>query len=85
MGKTMHTLTVKVLSHDGCQFDGEAASINTPSTGGPLGILPNHTPLITSLVKGDVVIQQIDGSNKTISINGGVLDIKKDGVMILVS
>lgn len=78
-------LTVKVLSHDVCQFEGEVTSIKIPSTNGPLGILPNHTPLITSLVKGDVILQKTDGTDKVIPINGGVLDIKKDGVVILIS
>ncbi len=81
----MNTLTVKVLSHDGCQFEGDVKSINIPSTNGPLGILPNHTPLITSLVEGDIILKQTDGADKTITINGGVLDVQKDGVVILVS
>ena len=81
----MSTLRVKVLSHDGCQFDGEVKSIKIPSTNGPLGILPNHTPLITSLVTGNVTLQQEDGADKVIPINGGVLDVKKDSTVILIS
>lgn len=81
----MKTLPVKILSHDGCQFEGEVAEVNVPSTNGPFGILPNHTPLITSLVEGNLILHLTAGADKTIAINGGVLDVKKDGVVILMS
>lgn len=81
----MATLKVKILSHDGCQFDDEISSLNAPSVNGPLGILPNHIPLITTLVKGDVVLHQTDGTDTTFAIQGGILDVQKDGVTILTS
>ena len=81
----MATLKVKILSHAGCQFDGEIASLRAPSINGPLGILPNHIPLITTLVKGDLVLHQANGVDTTIAIYGGVLNFQKDGVTILMS
>jgi F-type H+-transporting ATPase subunit epsilon len=81
----MATLTVKILSHSGCEFDGKIASLNVPSVNGPLGILPNHMPLMTTLIKGHLVLHQTDGTDTTFAIHGGILDVQKHGVTILTS
>ena len=81
----MATLKVKILSHGGCEFDGELASLTVHSIDGPLGILPNHIPLITTLVKSHLVLRQTDGTDTTFAIHGGILDVQKDGVTILTS
>ena len=50
--------------------------------GGELGILPDHSPLITSL-KTDVVRVQKEGRWRYLAVSGGFMEVKNNRVVIL--
>jgi F-type H+-transporting ATPase subunit epsilon len=53
-----------------------------PGVEGQLGILPQHAPLITTMVPGELRI--VKGSNEeTFAIGGGFLQVGPDRVMVL--
>jgi len=49
MNKTMH---LKISSPEKVIFDGEVKQVSLPTENGMITILPNHTPLVTSLKPG---------------------------------
>lgn len=54
-----------------------------PGTEGELTVLENHIPLITPLKEGVITIKKSGTEDMKISISHGVLEVKKDEVVIL--
>jgi len=76
-------MTVDIISPDAKIFSGEAKYVGVPGLDGSLGILNNHAPLITTLAKGQVLVRKEDGSEEKFPVNGGVLEVLKNKVIIL--
>jgi F-type H+-transporting ATPase subunit epsilon len=76
-------MTLQIISPDEEIFSGEAKYVGVPGIDGSLGILDNHAPLITTLAKGEVLVRRDDGSEEKIAVNGGVIEILKNNVIIL--
>lgn len=56
--------------------------VDIPSTEGWIGVLPNHSPLMTTLAPGMVRI--LDGSNeKRVFVRGGFAEISPAGLTVL--
>lgn len=74
---------VEVVSQERKLFDEPAADmVIAPGVEGVLGILPNHTPLISLLAHGELVIRK-GGAEEYFAIYGGVLDVRPDKVVVL--
>lgn len=77
-----------LVSLDGVKFSAEAYSIILPTAAGEVTILPDHEPLLGVVVPGVITIRR----NKTDADHhlehyvtyGGVLEVGKDGVRVLV-
>ncbi|MEJ6005048.1 F0F1 ATP synthase subunit epsilon [Paucibacter sp. AS339] len=80
----MATLHVDVVSAEEQIFSGEAKFVALPGEGGELGILPNHTPLITRIKPGAVRIQRADnGQEEFVFVAGGLLEVQPGKVTVL--
>lgn len=65
-------------------FDGDAYSVNVPGAAGEMTILANHEALVTTLKAGTIVVRQLsDVEPLQIPITGGMLEVRKEGVTIL--
>ena len=81
MAKTLH---VDIVSAEEAIFSGEATMVVAPGESGELGILPEHTPLITRIKPGTVrVIPAAGGEEEVIYVSGGVMEVQPDVVTIL--
>jgi len=72
----------EVVSQDRALFSGPADIVVAPGTEGEMGILPNHTPLLTSLGYGFLRIRQ-GGREEVFVIAGGVMEVRPALVTIL--
>jgi F-type H+-transporting ATPase subunit epsilon len=79
----MATLHVDVVSAEEQIFSGEAKFVALPGEAGELGILPQHTPLITRIKPGAVRIQRPDGSEEFVFVAGGILEVQPHRVTVL--
>lgn len=61
----------------------EILQITLPTKAGEITVLPNHIPLVSSLLPGVVHVKKADGQDEVISISGGFLEVLKDKVVIL--
>jgi F-type H+-transporting ATPase subunit epsilon len=50
--------------------------------GGQLGILPNHSPLLTKLEYGIIRVRQ-DGEEMIFTVAGGIVEVQPDQVTVL--
>lgn len=79
----MATLHVDVVSAEESIFAGEAKFVTLPGESGELGILPGHTPLISRIRPGTVKVVLTDGSEVSIFVAGGILEIQPGTVTVL--
>ena len=81
MAKTLH---VDIVSAEEAIFSGEATMVVAPGESGELGILPEHTPLITRIKPGTVrVMLAGGGEEEVIYVSGGMMEVQPDVVTIL--
>ncbi len=78
--KYMHVVLAKV---DEIVFEGDASSLSVPGMGGMMTILPEHMPLVTTLKTGEVTVHTQSGESKTVTIDGGILEVRRDGVTVI--
>lgn len=57
-------------------FQGDAKSVNCPTTTGEITILDHHRPLISILKKGILKIVARDGAEHYIQIDSGFLEVR---------
>ena len=77
-------MEVQIISPDKMLFNGEATLVVVPCTDGQIGILNNHAPLVSSLVKGVVKVKNED-KEEFYDIPGGVVEGSSNKVTVLAS
>jgi len=71
-----------IVTQERTVFSGQVDSVNLPGTEGRMGILPEHSPLLTTLDFGEVVVRH-GGQEEYFAIGGGFVEIQPDHVIIL--
>ena len=79
------TFPLRVFAIDREIFVGDANSLIVPSATGELQILAEHTPLISLLKEGEIVIEAADGTVSKLPIAGGTLEVTDKEVVALVN
>lgn len=64
-------------------YSGEVKLIQLPGIDGSFEILQNHAPLISILKKGKVRIVNTEDQEEKFDINGGVIEVLKNKVLVL--
>ncbi len=80
---TTHIMHVVLAKVDEILFEGDAQSLSAPATAGVMTVLPEHMPLVTTLKPGVVTVHTQGGEAKQFSIDGGILEVRHDGVTII--
>lgn len=76
-------MRIEIITPDRSLFKGEAKSVTVPGVDGSMGFLDHHAPLITVLKAGDVVVKMLDGKIGSFPVNGGVVEVNNNVVMVL--
>ncbi len=71
----MKDLHLTILSPEEKIFDGEVKSVTLPGTMGLFTILPQHAPIVSSLREGSLVYVVKDGSEHSLDIKGGFVEL----------
>lgn len=76
-------MKLEIITPDKHIFTGEASLVQLPGIDGLFEILEHHAPMIAALKRGKV--KMINGENKTqyFDINGGVVEVLKEKVLVL--
>lgn len=75
-------MKVEIISPDKLIFEGEVISLQLPGKDGSFGVLNDHAPIISSLAEGSVKLNT-DQGEKSFEINGGVVEVLKNKVIVL--
>lgn len=76
-------MKVEIITPDKTIFSGEAILVQLPGIDGSFEVLKNHAPLITILKTGEIKIQGKDEKIQMFTINGGVIEVLKNKVLVL--
>ncbi len=71
-----------IVTQEKTVYSDEVDAVNLPGSEGRLGILPNHTPLLTTLGFGEVIVRK-DGEEEFFAIGGGLAEIQPNKVIVL--
>jgi F-type H+-transporting ATPase subunit epsilon len=75
-------IKVEIVTQERTVFEGEVDSVNLPGMEGRLGILPNHSPLLTTLAYGEVIVKQ-GGEEDYYAVGGGFAEVQPEKVIVL--
>ncbi len=78
------SLQVRILTPDRIFWNASADEIILPTNTGQMGVLTNHTPLITALDIGGMLIRS-DSNWTSMALMGGFALVKDNQVIILVN
>jgi F-type H+-transporting ATPase subunit epsilon len=79
----MSKLRLEILTIERKLFDDTVDMVIAPGSEGELGILPRHTPLITTLAYGELQVKKEGVEDQFFSIGGGFMEVQPDHVIVM--
>jgi|SRR5690349_4921846 F-type H+-transporting ATPase subunit epsilon len=76
-------LQLELVSADRVVWSGEASMVLARTTDGEIGVLANHTPVLSVLLPSAVEITEVDGGRQYAVIDGGFLSVANNRVSVL--
>lgn len=77
-------MRVEIITPEKSLFAGETTMVRVPGTQGSFQILNNHAPIVSTLEKGIITVRKLDNQELTFEINSGLVECKKNKIIILV-
>ena len=79
----MNTYKLTIATPDGNQFSDQVYALYLRGADGDLAVLAGHTPFITSVQAGKCRVQLPDDSEKSATLDGGLLTVGAESVTLL--
>jgi len=76
-------MILEIITPEKELFSGEVTSVQFPGTNGEFEILNNHAPIISTLSEGDIRIITSSNNTERFSINGGVIEMQNNKIIVL--
>ncbi len=77
------TMKLNIVSAEKEIFSNLAEMVIAPGEMGDLGIMPQHSQLLSTLKAGEVIITEQGGNQESVYISGGLLEVQPHVVTIL--
>ncbi len=78
----MSLIHVDIVTAERSVYSGDVDMVVAPGVEGQLGILPHHTPLMTTLKPGELRLKKAEGEVSLV-VTGGFLEVRPDRVVVL--
>lgn len=80
----MATIKLEIVSPDKVVYENDISMLIVRSTGGELGILPHHAPLVAGLVPHAMRIRLgADRDEQLIAVAGGFMEVTPEKITVL--
>jgi F-type H+-transporting ATPase subunit epsilon len=76
------TLKLEIVTPDGKAYSDDVEMVTLTGVQGEMGILPQHIPLITRLVPGELVVRK-GGRDVFVAVGGGLVEVTGTRVNVL--
>jgi F-type H+-transporting ATPase subunit epsilon len=78
-----NTMKVALVAADREVWSGEATIVNARTLDGDIGIMANHTPIMSVLDAGQVDVRTVDDGHWVAAVDGGFLSVANNEVRLL--
>jgi len=73
---------IEIITPDKNVFEGDISLASFPGSDGSFGVLENHAPMVATLKKGTIKLIE-DGNEHTFDVNGGVVEVNHNKIIVL--
>jgi len=77
-----NTLRLEIVTPDAKTYSEDVEMVTLPGSEGEMGIYPNHVPLLTQIVPGEIIVRK-DGHDYFLAIGEGFVEITGERVAIM--
>ena len=77
-----NTLRLEIVTPDAKTYSEDVEMVTLPGSEGEMGIYPNHVPLLTQIVPGEIIVRK-DGRDYFLAIGEGFVEITGERVAIM--
>lgn len=74
---------IEIISPEATIFSGEIKRAKFPGKEGSFEVLNNHAPIVAVLKKGKIRLTDTNNQNTFYDVNGGVVELKKNKIIVL--
>jgi F-type H+-transporting ATPase subunit epsilon len=78
----MATTRLSIVTAEREVFADDVDEVVAPGVEGQLGILPHHSPLMTTLLPGELLVKK-GGEEFYMAISGGFIEVRPDRIIVL--
>ena len=78
-----NTMQVSLVAADREVWSGEATVVNARTLDGELGVMANHTPIMSVLGAGQVDVRTVDDGHWVAAVDGGFISVANNQVRLL--
>jgi len=76
-------MILEIITAEKEVYSGEVSSVKFPGISGEFEILNNHAPIISTLSSGDIRVITTDNKTENFTINGGVIEMQNNKIIVL--
>lgn len=76
------TLKLEIVTPEGQAYSEDVEMVTLPGVEGEMGVLPQHVPLMTQIVPGEIIVRKA-GEDYFLAVGPGFVEITGDHVSIL--
>lgn len=76
-----NTVKLEIATPEGMIYSADVAMVTLPAVEGQMGVLPQHTRLITVLTPGEMIVNR-DGRDEFLAVGEGLIEVTNDRVSI---
>ena len=76
------TLKFEIITPDGIAYSQDVDMVTLPGVEGQMGVFPQHVPLMTQMVPGEIIVRK-DGHDYFLAVGEGLVEITGDHVSVL--
>lgn len=76
-------MKIEIITPDRKVYEGEIKSVRVPGKKGSFQVLKDHAPIISTLESGTVYIVEQDNKEVAFDIDGGVIEVRSNRIILL--
>ena len=76
------TLKLEIITPEGTVYADDVEMVTLPGIVGEMGVLPQHVPLMTQMVPGEIIVHR-DGRDVFIATGEGLIEVEARRVSVL--
>lgn len=80
----MNTLDFKIVTQERVVYHDDIEQVTIPTKDGEITVLPRHTPLVSMLTAGSLMVKKKDGKHY-LSVSSGVVEVRPNSQVVILA